>query len=280
MAEPSKILLQNLAEIEQIISMICRRKGMDADATEEFAAEVKLRLVEDNYAVIRKFEGRSPFAVYIGAVVKRLLLDYQRREWGKWRASAEARHFGPIAIELEHLLYRERRSMEDALLLLLSQHPNVTRSELERIAAQLPARTGRHKVDLENADAVAASPTGLDPIRSETAARISAVVKAAIRRLPEEDQLILQLRFESGMTVAQIARALHIPQPTLYRRLYKHFDGLRAELLHAGVQPADVEDLVGTDTSLLDFHWKNSRLRTSEEKKESTVAARREKTSS
>ena len=280
MAEPSKILLQKLAEIEKLIASICRRKRMDADATEEFAAEVKLRLVEDDYAIIRKFEGRSPFEVYIAAVVKRLLLDHQRRQWGKWHASAAARKLGPIAVELECRLYRDGRPMEDALRLLLWHHSNVTREELERIVAQLPARTGRHEVDLENADTVAAPAAGPDLVRSETAGRVSAIVKAAIQRMPEEDQLILQLRFESGMTVAQIARALHLPQPTLYRRLYRHFDGLRAELLGAGVQPADVEDLIGTDTSFLDFDLKNSRPRTSEEEKESAVAARREKKSS
>lgn len=280
MAEPSEILLKKLPEIEQIIVSICRRKGMDADATEEFAAEVKLRLIERDYAIIRKFEGRSPFEVYIGAVVKRLLLDHQRHEWGKWRPSSEAQHLGPLAVDLERLLHRDGRSIEDALLLLQSDHPNVTRKELERIAVRLPVRVGRRKVNLEKAASVPGPNNRLDPARMETARRISTAVNVVIERLPEEDRLIFRMRFESGMTVAQVARALHLPQPLLYRRLYKRFDEFRAELDRAGIAAADVEDLIGTDTELLDFHLKNRDIRPSEEEKESAVAVRQEETSS
>lgn len=280
MSEPSELLLQNLPEIERIIASICRRKGMDADATEEFAAEVKLRLVDHDYAILRKFQGRSPLAVYIAAVVRRLLLDYHRHEWGKWRTSGEAAHLGQLASDLERILHRDGRTLEDALKLLAADYPETTLADLERLAAQLPQRVRRRKVDLEHATSVLAPQEHLDPIRSESAKRISGVVTRFIDRLPEEDQLIFRLRFESNMTVAQVARALHIDQPLLYRRLYRHFDALRAELSRAGVNGRDVEELIGTDTSLLDFHLKNRAARPSEEEEERTVAARREEISS
>src|SRR5881392_783347 len=46
--EPSELLLQKLPDIERIIASIGRRNGMDQDETEEFAAEVNLRLVRDD----------------------------------------------------------------------------------------------------------------------------------------------------------------------------------------------------------------------------------------
>jgi len=277
MAEPTEILLQQLPEIEKIIEWICRRKGMDADAIDEFGAEVKLCLVSRDYLIIRKYEGRSPFLVYLTAVIRHLLLDYQRSRWGKWRESSDARHLGPIAVEVERLLHRDHRSIDDVVVSLRAKHPDLTKEDVQRIAEQLPVRIRHREVDLEKAASVAAPQSLVDPIRAETAARISTAVKALLRKLPEEDRLIFALRFESEWTVAQIARALDVGQPTLYRRLYKHFDQMRDELLRAGVSRHDAEDLIGVDTPLLDFGLKSHTSRPSD-KQESAVAARQEKT--
>src|SRR5205085_2672080 len=108
MAESSeRLLIENLPLLEQIIESICARKGMHADEIEEFAAEVKLRLVSNDYAVINAYAGRSSFKTYLAAVVSKLLLDHQNQRWGKWRISANAQHLGPVAIALERLLYRD-----------------------------------------------------------------------------------------------------------------------------------------------------------------------------
>jgi hypothetical protein len=53
--EPRETLLENLRLIEQIVFVIGRRNGMPREAIEEFSAEMKLRLVEDNFAVIRAY---------------------------------------------------------------------------------------------------------------------------------------------------------------------------------------------------------------------------------
>lgn len=280
MSEPSELLVQNLPLIEQIIAAICRRNGMDADATEEFAAEVKLRLVKDDYAVIRAFQGRSSFATFIAAVVRRLLLDYRNHEWGKWHASAEALRIGDLAVDVERLIYRDGRSVEDVLAILVRLYPDVTRSDVESLLVRLPRRFRRKRVDLEEATGViAAGELAADTNRVQNAKLISTVVREFISGLPEDDRLLFQLRFESEMSVAQIARALHEDQQLLYRRLYKRFRELRRALESAGIAAADVEDLIGTNSSDLDFHLKNETARPSEDS-ESSVAVRQEKISS
>jgi RNA polymerase sigma factor (sigma-70 family) len=279
MSEPRELLVEKLPVIEQIIALICRRKGMDADETEEFAAEVKLRLVKDDYAVLRAFKGRSALETYIGAVVSHALLDYRNRNWGKWRDSAEAKRQGAVAVELAKLLYREGRSIDDALTLLAPKYPALTRARLEEIEAQLPSRVRRRKVDLVHAASIPAIDEVPDPAQNETAMRISQTVCRFMERLPEEDRLILQLRFQAGLTVAEIARSLQFNQQLLYRRLYQYFDDLRAELQQVGIDAADVEQLIGSDTPLLDFRFKNGGVRPSEEGG-SKVADRQEKTSS
>src|ERR1043165_7928574 len=81
-----EIFLANVPTIDRIAAFICRRHHM-ADDAEEFASQVKLDLIERNYEIIRKFEGRATFSTYLTTVMHRLFYQYRVREWGKWRPS-------------------------------------------------------------------------------------------------------------------------------------------------------------------------------------------------
>lgn len=278
MSEPSDLLLSRLPVIENVITAICRRKGMSADAVEEFAAEVRYRLVKDDYAILRAFAGRSRFETYIAAVLHRLLLDYRNHEWGKWHDSAEAVRLGQVAIDVERCIHRDGRSIDETLVLLHDRYTELTRIEIEQLLVRLPPRTRRTRVDLDEAGELPAAPERHDVTRSETAARISAAVRSFIDGLPEDDQLILRLRFDADMTVAEIARSMRLDQPLLYRRLYKHYRDLREVLARAGLGARDVEDVIGSDSALLDFQLKSHDVRPSK-KGESEVADQREETS-
>jgi RNA polymerase sigma factor (sigma-70 family) len=274
MSEPSEFLLENLQIVRQITASICRRRGMGPDEIEDFISEVQLRLVSDDYAVIRAFRGRSSFPTYLAAVVTRQLLDYRNHQWGKWHASAEAERLGDLAIAVERALYREHQTIDEALAALSADHPQLSRAEVERLEARLPRRVRRRMVDLDAATTVA-SPEAANPSQSETAIRISNVVATYIGQLPQSEQLILKLRFDAEMSVAEISRALHVDQQSLYRRYYKHFHVLRIDLERAGVTADEVASLIGTDTPFLDFGLKNEDLSPSEED-ESAVSGREE----
>ncbi len=277
MSEPSELLLQNLPAIQQIVTAVCRRKGMDTDEIEEFAGVVRLHLVEDDYAALRAFRGRSSFKTYIAAVVTRLLIDYRRREWGKWRDSAAAERLGSAAVELERRLYRDGRPLEEALTMVAAKHPELTRAELTDLAGQLKPRTRRQHVPLEAAAHMAAAECDLAEHR-DIASRISHVVNTFLQELTRDDQLLLRLRFHSDLSVTEISHSLHLEYQPLWRRLQKLYRDLRRHLEDAGVAAADVEKLVGTDV-LLDIHLKNCGVVPSQED-ESSVAARQEDMSS
>lgn len=276
MPESLEFFLRNLALIEQTILSVCRRKGMTADDIEEFSAVVKLRLIEDDCAVISAFRRRSSFATYIAAVVARFLLDYRDKEWGKWRRSAEAQRLGDVAVQLERLLYREGHTLEEAFAVLTVEHLSLTRAEVERLASRLPVRTRRRKVGVEEADLhVSRLSSAFATECADAAALISGVVREAIGQFPEDDQLILRLRFDADMAVPQIARALHRDTQQLYRRLYTMFNKLHEKLAGAGITASDVANLMGNDTEFLDFQLKSRGPRPSEESG-STVADREE----
>jgi RNA polymerase sigma factor for flagellar operon FliA len=248
-------LTDNLPVIERAVAFASRRYALRAEDAEEFESIVKLKLIENDYAILQSYEGRSSFATFISIVVQRMAIDFRIHEWGKWHASAEAKRLGPLAVDLERLLQREGRTIEEAAAILRE-----SRETLESLAARLPARPPRHRdVAIEDAEPAAiAKPADAEELvfagdRRRTSERVSSIMSALLSRVPDDEQLILQLRFEGGMTVAQIARALQIDQKVTYRRIERRMRELKEELLRAGVDSRDVLDLIGRDDTPLRF---------------------------
>jgi RNA polymerase sigma factor for flagellar operon FliA len=256
--EQFELLTANLPLIERAVAFACRRNRLDADHAEEFAAIVNLKLLENDCAILRAYEARSGFATYLGVVVQRLALDYRIHLWGKWHSSAEANRLGTLAVDLERLMHRDGRTLDEALVILAPRHEGITRQSLAALAERLPERAPRlREVAIGDSDPRSdghAADAGLfEEDRRRTSERLSAIMSAIIDRLPEEDQLILQLRFEGGMPVSNIARALQIDQKLLYRRLERRMREIRVELERDGIDAGDVLDLIGRDEAILDF---------------------------
>jgi len=268
--EEQELLTSNLALIERAVAFASRRHRLSEDDADEFRSIVHVKLIENDYAILRAYEARSSFATYISVVVQRMALDFRVHHWGKWHSSAEAKRLGELAVDLEKLLHRDGRTLDDALPILAARHDGVTRASLAALAARLPARPPRHReVAMEDAEPVAAHSAAavearlVASDRERESRRVSALVSEIIGRLPDDDRLILQLRFQGGMTVAQIARMLGIEQKLLYRRIEKQMRDLKRELEAEGVSPRDVVDLIGGDDSLLQFDFGNGNRRPS-----------------
>lgn len=275
-----ELLVANEALIARAVAFVCRRYRFGPDDAEEFRSVVHLRLVENDYAALRAWEGRSSFATYIGVVVQHIALDYRNHLWGKWRASAEAKRLGEVAVELEQLLHRDGKTFDEALSTLAARREGVTRESLHALAAKLPRRAARHReVDLEEAEPYAVTgPVAVeekirDDERRIAAERLRRLLAASFAKLPDDDRLLLQLRFEQGMTVAQIARALQRDQKLLYRRIDRLMREIRVELERSGVASADVADLIGRDEVFFSFDFGKHAPRPSMEGDEKVAAA-------
>jgi RNA polymerase sigma factor (sigma-70 family) len=189
-----------------------------------------------------------------------MALDYRIHMWGKWHPSAEAKRLGAVAVELEQILHRDGRTLDDAVAILVPRYDGVTRESLQSLAERLPDRPPRRRdVDLEEAASVAVTRASAveEPVmaaeRRQVSERVSSIMSALIERLPDDERLILQLRFEGGMTVAQISRALGIDQKLTYRRIERRMRDIKEELFAAGIATSDVLDLIGGDEQLLRF---------------------------
>src|SRR5262249_35770592 len=156
------------------------------------------------------------------AVLVNLFRDYRNMCWGRWRPSAAAKRFGPIAIRLEELLYREAHGLREAGQILRSAGADLSDAEIAQLAARTPSRPLLRELSLQASDDLGATIADANARPAETAPELESLeitLRSLLNDLTPEDALIVKLRFWSGMSVADIARSLQLKQKPLYRRI-------------------------------------------------------------
>lgn len=248
---PETTYLQHLESIERIAAFVARRGHLNADETGEFVQIVRVKLFEDDYAIIRKFEGRSTFSTYLTTVILRLFHQWRVEMWGKWRPSAEAKRLGEKAITLERLLTRDGFTFAEALNVLTTRSGDAyTVAEIKELYVRLPLRNPRPVLVSDDvAPEVAAVDNDADERiesrdRERSARCCATALDGAIAKFDAEDRLILQLRFWNSKKVPEIAKIVGIDQKKIYKRLEKLFKELREALEKAGLKRADVDQLL------------------------------------
>lgn len=243
---PKDTFLGHLPHIDKVVAHLCRKHHFLKEECEDFRGRVRVKLIEDDYAIIRKFEGRSSLKTYLTTVVSNEMKDFLNHLWGKWRPSTEAQRLGPVAIRLEKLL-RDGLSVDEAVRTLKTNHKvEMSEEELAKMAARLPNRVPRRIVGEEaledqtandRADA-RAEEEEREAVRREVLAALEEIRKA----LPPEDQLIVKMKGDD-FKVAHIARVLGLEEKQFYRRIEKIFKGLREELERRGFRKMDIDGL-------------------------------------
>ena len=255
-------LLDNLSLIDGVTAFVSRKYGLSGADAEDFASAAKLKLIEDNYAVLRKFEHKCSLRTYLTTVVSRHYLDLKIHEWGKWRPSMRARQGGDAAIYLERLVSRDGLGLTEASTIVRQKYTELDSRALETLAASIVVRQPRRSANVERteemrepASEASAEDELLSGEREVAARRASAVLSRELDRLPPEDRLIMKLRFIDAMKVSTMARLLHVDQKQLYRRIDRLVASLREALLAAGVGMSDIGDMLihGADALHVDF---------------------------
>ncbi len=244
-----KMFESHLDLVERILRWANRRYRFSPQDAEEFRSFVFLKLVRDDYAVLRKFRGQSSLRTYLTTVVLRLGLDFRNKIWGKWRPSAAAKRMGKEALQLERLISRDGHSVFDAIeILKVSDQVTSSRQALERIASRLPKRAKRQ---LEGGDVVlhlVGEGQADDRLWRLERNRIIGGVKndleTLVKKLPKEDRQVLELRFNKGLKISQIATVLGLKQRNLYSRLERCLRAIRQELEAAGVSGREVLEAI------------------------------------
>jgi RNA polymerase sigma factor (sigma-70 family) len=246
------LFLANLDWIERSAASLCRRYGLTGDEGEDVCSWVKLKLIEDDYAPLRKFRGDSSIRTYLVVVVAALFRDYRAGHWGRWRPSAAALRAGPLAVRLETLVYRDGCTLDQAARTLrASGETDLPDRSLAVLLAQLPVRGPLRPYEAGEAplEGVSGNSFAEETVARDEAeharSRVFAALNRALLRLPPDDRLIVRLHYWKGMSVADVSRALKLPQKPLYRRIEGILKQLRRALLAEGVQPEQMREFLG-----------------------------------
>jgi len=245
---PDQLFLKHLPFIKKVIEHSCRRYHLSREETEDFSQQVMVKLIDDDYAVFRKFKGGSSLETYLTTVVKNFLMDYINHLWGKVRPSEEAKRLGPVAVRLERLV-RDGFTLDEACEILRTNYGvKLSREELLDLWSRLPRRTARQMKGEEELENVAVE--GVDPeeaVRNKEREARHAEIRAALLRilggLPAEDRIIIRMWMD-GFKIVDISKARKLEQKPLYRRIEKILKDLRKALQELGFGPEDIEDLL------------------------------------
>ena len=254
--------LENLSLIERVIAFVCRKYGLTGADAEDFASASKIKLIEDGYAVLRKFAHKGSLSTYLAIVIQRHYLDLMIRHLGRWRPSLRARQGGEAAIFLERLISRDGLAIGEASTIVRQRFTDLDARALESLTASIVVKRPRRQSNGERTKAMrepASESSAEDELlsgeREVTARRAGAVLSRELGRLPPEDRLIMKLRFIDGMKVSTMAGALRTDQKQLYRRIERLVASLREAVLAARVAMSDIADMLahGADTLHIDF---------------------------
>lgn len=231
-----RLFIESLPVVDRLLAIIAKRHSLATADADEFAAWARGRLMDDGYAILRKFGGRSSLATYLSVVLSNLFRDFRNARWGRWRPSAAATRLGPTGIRLDELLNRDGCSLREAVGILHSAGVTLTEGELTRMASRLPAHSTHREVDLARAEAEPARQnlTGLTGERD----RLNTALDSALSTLSDQDRIITRMRYWDGTSIADIARTLHIDQKPLYRRFDDIQRRLRTALERHGISEA------------------------------------------
>jgi RNA polymerase sigma factor (sigma-70 family) len=240
--------------IDSIVYALARRHRLGADDAADLASVVRLRIMADDYAMLRKFQQRSSLRTYLTVVIRRVFLDEQIARLGKWRPSQRALREGPIAVLFERLTTRDGFTFEEACASLEIDHRvSLSRATLEALYSRGRRAPVRRffSADQTLEDVPATSDLPDEDIarreRATLAKRARASLARAVASLQAQDRRILQLRFVNGFSVADVAKVTGFKQKPLYSRCNRLLRALRSHLENDGISGHEIREVIDND---------------------------------
>jgi RNA polymerase sigma factor (sigma-70 family) len=244
-----ELLETHLELIQRKLQHLSRRSGLPDSEAEELRSWALLKLVEDDYRILGRWEGRSSFSTYLTVVLMNLMRDYRTHLWGKWRPSAASRRRGPEGVLLERLLVRDGLSADEALERLRTEHGISLSPDEAAWLAELHQRPGRRRVGEEELLQIPVDGQVEARIeereRASAAERLREALAPLLRSLPAEDRLLLKLCFFKGLSIAAISPILGRPQRELYTARERCLKKIRRSLDEAGLGADQSRELIG-----------------------------------
>lgn len=239
-----------LGEYAPLLLQAAREVERDADAAGDAFLFVCQRLAADGCRRLRQFDpsGHASFPTWLRVVAWNLALDARRQRLGRFRPLAAIRRLPVLQQRIYRLRYEERLSSDQAFAMLQPEFPGLSREDASRAEADVDQAMGSkarwmlevRRPVVESLDAPIDDGETLrhepadhthDPESAAITADERERLGGAIAALDPADRLLVQLRFDEGMTLATLARVLEFKdQWTVVRQLQRVLKQLRAAL--------------------------------------------------
>ena len=227
-----------LQEYTPLIRHVVRHHEHEPAAAEDSFSYVCEALSDDGFRRLRNFrpDGPARFRTWLMAVVANLCRDWRRRQRGRVRPFRALAQLPELDQQVYRLMFVQGNSRAACLAELAPRFPGLTDAAVAEVSARLfglltpqqrwqlsarphaPVRMtskyGIGEVDpLERLQAA-------EPGPEEEAAMLQEreQLRQALARLTPEQRLLLRLRFEQGLTLAEVARLTRQPDPFRAKR--------------------------------------------------------------
>lgn len=83
LVDAERLFIDNFALLDYLIRGFARHHGLSASAADELVGAVRLTLVADDYAVLRRYQGRCSLRTYFLVLAERQLRAIRRTARGR-----------------------------------------------------------------------------------------------------------------------------------------------------------------------------------------------------
>lgn len=242
-----------------LIKHVIRRHETDPELAAECYAQVCAALSDDGFRRLRGFrpDGPARFRTWLMAVVSNLCVDWRRTRQGRFRLPQSVAHLPELDQQVFRLIYVDGLSRAQCVEVLTPRFPGLTDATVAEINGRLFAlltpqqrwqlaarpRAAPSAARGSSQDDDRAAFEAVDPQASpdELAGQLQEQqqLREALAQLPAQQRLLLRLRYEQELTLAEVARLTRQPDPfRANRRIHEALEAL-AELMNARRFPYD-----------------------------------------
>lgn len=200
----------------------------DSDKASDCFQFVCEQLIKDRFRRLSRFnvQGAAKFSTWLRAVIRNLCIDWHRRENGRLRPFKSILKLSSFDQQVFQLLYERGLPLQEGLQLLIADFPNVTEVSVNESRQRIESGLTQQQRWLLNTrmsrSHEATMTRDLDEVRENVAdPRANPEAQAIIKErydslmrklngLPDQDRLLIRLRFEQELTLDQIAKLVNL----------------------------------------------------------------------
>jgi RNA polymerase sigma factor (sigma-70 family) len=225
--------IEFLARYSPLIKHVIRRHGLDDDRITECFNHVCGALSDHGFRRLLSFrpDGPARFKTWLMAVVSNLCVDWRRKEQGRVRPPQCVSRLPELDQQVYRCIFVHRMSRAHCLEALTPRFPELTEATVAEINARLfalltpqqrwqmslrtsvpkPVASSAGLQDDDPAWQLATSEPGPDDLAAELQEQRQ--LQDALSKLPAEQRLLLRLRYEQALSLAEVARLTGQPDP-------------------------------------------------------------------